>query len=655
MRLSCLASLPFIPHAIPILYIPPPSPLGVTPAKMSTHYTTEPPPTATALLHTTAGPLTLSLFAAQTPLTCRNFLQHLLDGDYTDTLFHRVVPGFVVQAGDPTGTGDGGSSIYEQEPAWETYDAEWARLLGREKGERIVFGDELHSRLRFGRRGLVGMAKGTGTGGGSYGSQFFITLGDCRAELDGKCTMFGRVEGEGIYNVVKIAEGEVVEGTERPRYPFRITGGEVLQMPKGEAWERVRRRDRVVLLPPLAVDEKKEKKRKVGGKKKTTAGKSLLSFGDEGDEDADGMATPQPKKKAKFNTKLISFVEDEEMSVSVVMRTNGTSAAAPGSDSLSPTDGKNADDDHPPSPTKPRRTISTSHRQRRSPSPVTSPSHSPNTRRRKPSFHDPMTQLPLKDPESPSNSPSPSPSPSRPAKASASTLNAEIAALKASMRRDIAPVAEPKQKKSALEEMIPNTSIRGRKRPRPGDPGAGMADASTTKILNAFKAKLEGVDRDVDVDVDVDMDLDPDLVDVKKMRNTGKTNGHNVPAAEVTENDDDEAALCDLHFIANCQSCSNWERHGEGVEGGRGDKDGVGGGDDDEDDADWMKHALSFAKDRLGKDLTWKRKNEEELVVIDPREREKEIKGKERERRKGGGIVDVGGSGSGTGSGSGRW
>src|SRR5207248_8774842 len=124
---------------------------------MSTHYTTEPPPTATALLHTTAGPLTLSLFAAQTPLTCRNFLQHLLDGYYNDTLFHRVVPGFVIQAGDPTGTGEGGESIYEQEREFETYDAEWARMLGREKGEKVLFGDELHSRLRFGRRGLVGM------------------------------------------------------------------------------------------------------------------------------------------------------------------------------------------------------------------------------------------------------------------------------------------------------------------------------------------------------------------------------------------------------------------------------------------------------------------------------------------------------------------
>ena len=582
---------------------------------MSTHYTTEPPPAASAILHTTAGPLTLSLFAAQTPLTCRNFLQHLLDGYYNDTLFHRVVPGFVIQAGDPTGTGEGGESIYEQDREFETYDAEWARLLGREKGEKIVFGDELHSRLRFGRRGLVGMAKGTGGGGGGggYGSQFFITLGDCRAELDGKCTMFGRVEGEGIYNVLKISEGDVVEGTERPRYPFKITGGEVLQMPKGEAWDQVKRRERVVRA--VVGDEKKSEKRKSGKKK---AGKSLLSFGDDGDEDAAGMAA-RPKK-AKFNTKLISVGEDEEdATASMAKKTNGSSAPALSPDSPSHMDGKKGDEQQPVAQ-KPR---TTSHRQHRSPSPA----HSPKPHRRKPSFHDSTTQLPLKDPESPSNSPSPSPPPARTAKATTSTLNAEIAALKASMRRDIAPVVETKRKKSALEEMIPSTSVRGRKRPRPGDPGAGIVDASTMKILDAFKAKLDNVDRDGDMDM-------VDNIDGKAPRK-GKMNGHDetdVASKGEARNEDDEAALCDLHFIANCQSCSNWDRNGDGLEGERGDKD------EDENDADWMKHALSFAKDRLGKDLTWKRKNEEELVVIDPREKEREIKGKERERRRALGV-----------------
>jgi peptidyl-prolyl cis-trans isomerase SDCCAG10 len=183
------------------------------------------------------------------------------------------------------------------------------------------------------------------------------------------------------------------------------------------------------------------------------------------------------------------------------------------------------------------------------------------------------------------------------------------------MRRDIAPTIEPKRKKSALEEMIPSTSVRGRKRPRHGDPGAGIVDASTMKILDAFKAKLDR-DRDRDVEMDEPKGKAPDK---------GRSNGH--VAGNTTQAEDDEAVLCDLHFIANCQSCSNWERNGEGLEG-----DAVGG--EDENDTDWMTHALSFAKDRLGKDLTWKRKNEEELVVIDPREKEKEIKLKEREKRR---------------------
>ena len=112
----------------------------------------------------------------------------------------------MIQSGDPSGTGEGGQSIYE-DAEFERYDEDWARVCGKEAGEKIVFGDEVHSRLKFNRRGLVGLAKDSV---GGYGSQWFVTLGDCRSELDGRMTMFGRVEGEGIYNVVKIAEGERV-------------------------------------------------------------------------------------------------------------------------------------------------------------------------------------------------------------------------------------------------------------------------------------------------------------------------------------------------------------------------------------------------------------------------------------------------------------
>jgi peptidyl-prolyl cis-trans isomerase SDCCAG10 len=77
---------------------------------------------------------------------------------------------------------------------------------------------------------------------------------------------------------------------------------------------------------------------------------------------------------------------------------------------------------------------------------------------------------------------------------------------------------------------------------------------------------------------------------------------------------DTEEALCDLHFIANCQSCSTW--HDEDAKEQ----------EEDDNDVTWMSHALSFAKDTLGKDLEWKRKMEE-FEVIDPREKTREIVG----------------------------
>ena len=80
---------------------------------MSALYNLEPQPTAKVILHTTTGDLLLELFAKQTPLASRNFLQHCLDGYYNGTIFHRLVPNFVIQGGDPTGTGHGGESALD--------------------------------------------------------------------------------------------------------------------------------------------------------------------------------------------------------------------------------------------------------------------------------------------------------------------------------------------------------------------------------------------------------------------------------------------------------------------------------------------------------------------------------------------------------------
>lgn len=527
---------------------------------MSAHYSTEPNPTASATLHTTFGPLHISLFASQTPYTCRNFLQHCTDNYYAGTIFHRIDPDFIIQGGDPTGTGSGGTSIYEY-PEFET-DPD-----ARDPSEKIVLRDELHSRLRYNRRGLVGMAKSED---GTYGSQFFITLANTERELNGQCTLFGRVEGESIFNVLKIAEAERVEGTERPVYPVKVTGCEVGEL--GPLAGKVVKRQ--VTAAPAKEEGKPAAKKKKGAK----GGKTLLSFGgDEGDEEL-----PVRPAKPKFNPKLV------------------TDTKLPEADETA------------------QRPETQKRKRPRSPSPKRAVPE-----KKQP---DPATQIPLPNPESPDRSPAEEP----PAKTSKlDRTKAEIENLKSSMRRTatIGPVEGPK--KSALEAMIPESSIRGRKRPPPGAVGSGTngvagfsstAEDETLKIFNAFKAKLENADS---------------TTKPQPKRETAET--RKTKQAPESEPEDDEAQLCDLHFIANCQSCRSWD-----------DPSATNENDPEADEGEegWLSHQLRFGKDTLGKDAKWKREHPDDvdsLMVIDPREREKEIVGgrkkgmardRERERKK---------------------
>jgi len=183
--------------------------------------------------------------------------------------------------------------------------------------------------------------------------------------------------------------------------------------------------------------------------------------------------------------------------------------------------------------------------------------------------------------------------------------NAQIAELKASMKRHTQVSQVKERKKSALEQMIPENSIRGRKRRQAGL-ATSASDQKALEILKAFQSKLAAAPPEKEVS-----DKTPHPEDYKD-------------GADV---DDEEAALCDLHFIANCQSCKSWDTHAEGVEG------------DEDDDRGWMSHALSFKADKLGKDLNYRKKAEEELVVIDPREKArtlKEEKKAKQEARSGG-------------------
>jgi cyclophilin family peptidyl-prolyl cis-trans isomerase len=105
------------------------------------------------------------LFANDAPLTVENFVNLARAEFYDGTTFHRVIPGFMVQGGDPTGTGTGG-------PGYR-------------------FGDEFSSKLHHDNEGVLSMAN---AGPGTNGSQFFITLGPT-PHLDGKHTVFGKVTG----------------------------------------------------------------------------------------------------------------------------------------------------------------------------------------------------------------------------------------------------------------------------------------------------------------------------------------------------------------------------------------------------------------------------------------------------------------------------
>ncbi len=117
----------------------------------------------TATFKTAKGDIVVDLYPGQAPLTVENFINLARSGFYDGTTFHRVIPGFMAQGGDPTGTGRGG-------PGYQ-------------------FGDEFHPSLRHDQAGTLSMAN---AGPGTNGSQFFITHGPT-PHLDDRHTVFGRV------------------------------------------------------------------------------------------------------------------------------------------------------------------------------------------------------------------------------------------------------------------------------------------------------------------------------------------------------------------------------------------------------------------------------------------------------------------------------
>lgn len=147
-----------------------------------------------AILHTTVGDIHMKLFYKECPKTVENFCVHSKNGYYNGHIFHRVIKGFMVQTGDPTGTGTGGKSIWGHD-----------------------FKDEFVPSLKHDRPYTVSMAN---AGPNTNGSQFFITVLPT-PWLDNKHTVFGRVF-RGMEVVQNICNAKANPKTDKPYDDIKI-------------------------------------------------------------------------------------------------------------------------------------------------------------------------------------------------------------------------------------------------------------------------------------------------------------------------------------------------------------------------------------------------------------------------------------------------
>lgn len=147
----------------------------------------------TVIVETTQGNIEIQLFPDIAPKTVENFLTHAQNNYYDGTIFHRVIPSFMIQGGDPQGNGTGGESI-------------WGKS----------FQDEFNPNVKFDKKGYLAMAN---RGPNTNGSQFFITTA-ATPWLNNKHTIFGEVTSG--YDVVQKIETTKTGAQDRPVVPQKI-------------------------------------------------------------------------------------------------------------------------------------------------------------------------------------------------------------------------------------------------------------------------------------------------------------------------------------------------------------------------------------------------------------------------------------------------
>src|SRR5256884_8745371 len=159
---------------------------------MANLYSVRCDPVTNATLHTNHGAIAVELFDEDAPNTVENFVKLAKDGFYDGVIFHRVIPDFMIQGGDPTGTGTGGPG-YQFEDEFNEHRVE---------------------------RGALAMAN---AGPNTNGSQFFIvTAGSC-PWLDGKHTVFGKVtSGMGVVDKISQLPRDARDKTRDPATNDRV-------------------------------------------------------------------------------------------------------------------------------------------------------------------------------------------------------------------------------------------------------------------------------------------------------------------------------------------------------------------------------------------------------------------------------------------------
>ncbi|KDQ14929.1 hypothetical protein BOTBODRAFT_333231 [Botryobasidium botryosum FD-172 SS1] len=158
-------------------------------------------------LNTSLGELKIEVFCEAVPKAAENFLALCASGAYNGCIFHRNIKSFMIQTGDPTGTGKGGQSI-------------WGR----------TFADEIRSTIKFNARGMVAMAN---AGPDTNKAQFFITYSK-QSHLDGKYTIFGKVI-DGADSTLEAMEKVPVNEKNRPIHEIKLIDVKIHANPIAEA------------------------------------------------------------------------------------------------------------------------------------------------------------------------------------------------------------------------------------------------------------------------------------------------------------------------------------------------------------------------------------------------------------------------------------